>query len=215
MAHGGHLRPALRCDDGSHDVAPIGGTGLSQQAALGIDLQAGAVGGQPGAQGGGHRAGQVTAAGRGAQQQNGGALIFYQGREHPGVGLGAIIPQGGVVGQQHAVGAVADGLAGQRGHVLAHHHGGQGLPEGLGQQATLAHHLPRDAGGLAAELLHPHPHATAGRRIRASGLRGGVAAGKLRASAGHTLRQAPQAVAVLVDGSNGAVHVERAVGAGR
>ena len=53
-AHSCHLGPFRLAHDGGHHVAAEGGTGLQQQLGLGIDVEPGAVGGEPCIEQGGH-----------------------------------------------------------------------------------------------------------------------------------------------------------------
>ena len=134
LADRGHLRPRVRIDDRGDQVAAEGRPDLEEQVRVGpvlaldvvvADLQVGAVGGQAAAQGAGDARREVAAVGRAADQEDLRLAPARLGDRHAGVREGAVLGQLGMVGQQDAVGAVADDVPGQLLHVVpaqqAHH----------------------------------------------------------------------------------------------
>ena len=136
----------IGAEDGGHQVAAEGGTGPGHVAALLVDVQAGAVGGQAGLQAAADAGAQIAAVVGGADEHAGGAVLLHQGAQGDGVGVGGVVGVLGAVHHDHLVGAVLRGGLHGGVHIAADDHGHQSA-------ALLAgHHL---AGGqqLDAHVL--------------------------------------------------------------
>lgn len=109
---------------------------------------------------GGHGC-QLPAAGGGREEDHFRLALGGQLAEQAGVRLGAVVLEGGVVGQQHLAGAVTEGRFGARFNILPEEQRGNAAAHHLGQLTAGADHFPRNAKGLAIKLVDINPNLVA------------------------------------------------------
>jgi hypothetical protein len=137
-----------------------------------------------GSQGGGHRAGQVTALRCGAQQHDLGLVLVDQVGQALGEGLVAVALEHRVAHDVDVVRTKGEGVLGEGVQVFigaTQHHATQRRAQLVGQLAAFAQQLPRHAVRVATLVLDEHPHAFVGLQLigqfqvaaTASGLQGG------------------------------------------
>ena len=162
-ADGGHLRPVGQRHDRAQQRAAEGRPRRRQRAP--VDVELGAVGRQAGAQRGGHRARQVAAHRRRAEQHDLRLVLVDEVGQALREGFVAVALQHRVADEVAAVGAVRVGLAGvgiERLVRSAHQHAGDVDLQLVGELARLAHQLPADGVDVAAVVFDEHPDALVG-----------------------------------------------------
>jgi hypothetical protein len=163
-AHRRHLRAIVERVDRAQQRAAEGRTGRSKRA-VGIDVELGAVGSEPGEQRGRHRTGEVAAERRRAEEQDFRLVGVDELGQHLRVGFVAIVGEHVGTGEVGEVGAVAEGFRGDAPRPLAvrtYHHRRDLDAELCGEPAADAHQLPRHRMDLAAFLLDEHPDVLVG-----------------------------------------------------
>ena len=115
LAHGGHLRPVQRADDGGDDVAAERRPDLVEQVLVLLalervvaDAQVGAVGGEAGAQGAGHARREVAAGGGGAVEDDLRLVLADEAGDDLRVRLRQVLREVGVGDEVDGVGAAGD-----------------------------------------------------------------------------------------------------------
>ena len=172
---GGHLRAEARADDGGHQVAAEGGTGHLQalvlivplglvhvdggvlaeelDVLLGVDVQAGAVGGQTGVETG-CAAGRQIAADVGRAEEKDLGLVFTDDvADDLGIRVGGVLLETGILADDDLIGAVAGDVVGHAVAVAAKNAADHLGTKVVGQLAGLGNKLKIGGHQLALTLL--------------------------------------------------------------
>ena len=148
----------IGAEDGGHQVAAEGGTGPSHVAALLVDVQAGAVGGQAGLQAAADTGAQIAAVVGGADEHAGGAVLLHQSAQGDGVSVSGVVGVLGAVHHDHLVSAVLRGSLHSLVHAAADDHGHQGAALLAGHHLTRSQQLNANVlGGAVLIGLNKYP----------------------------------------------------------
>ena len=167
-AHGGHLGAELVAHDGGHDVAAKSWTGLHQVAFV-VYTEAGAVGGQAGADPGGNRSGKV-APHSGSTHQDDFRLVFIdEVAASFDVGFGTVMLVDRSIEQVDFGGAVRNGFTAEVLDILTDHDRAKLHTQAAGKSCSDSQQLPGDLGRFTFGLLDKYPDTAVRRQFSGDG----------------------------------------------